>query len=70
MQTARSGTDLLIRFPSLSGESYRVERSPDLSSPAWTVLADNLPGTGGTIQVPDPGALVLSQRFYRVKVWP
>ncbi len=70
VQPVRSGADFFVRFPSLVGQDYRVERSPDLSPTAWAILADNLPGTGGTLQVPDPGALALPQRFYRVAVLP
>ena len=70
VQTARSGPDFFVRFPSLSGQSYRVERNADLSPTAWTTLADNLPGTGGTLEIPDPGAFAFAQRFYRVKVLP
>jgi len=37
---------------------------------SWVPLADQLVGTGGTIQITDPGAATLCQRFYRVVVLP
>lgn len=70
VQAARSGEDFLVRFPSFAGQAYRVERNPDLSPTAWTILADNLAGIGGLLEVADFGALALPQRFYRVKVLP
>ncbi|MCE9609026.1 MAG: PKD domain-containing protein [Chthoniobacter sp.] len=70
VQSARSGADFLVRFPSLAGQTYRVERSPALSPAMWTTLADNLPGTSGTLEVADIGALALPQSFYRVQVLP
>ena len=70
VQAARSGDDFLVRFPSRIDETYRVERSPDLSPTGWTILADNLSGTGGPLEVADSDALALPQCFYRVKVLP
>lgn len=64
----RSGTDALIRFASVNGRKYRVERSGNLSS--WTTLADNVPGTGSLLQTTHPGALSLGAQFYRVVVLP
>ena len=65
-----SGDDFVVRFPTLTGRSYRLEESPDLSSASWTTAADNIAGSGGLIQLPMAGALGLTRRFYRVKVLP
>jgi hypothetical protein len=68
----QSGNDFVVRFPSVTGKNYRVVRCDDLTAAScWTTLvADNLPGTGGDVEVPDTSAAVLPQRFYRVMVIP
>jgi hypothetical protein len=67
-----SGNDFLIRFATVAGKSYRVVRCDDLTGVGgWTnIVADNVPGTGGEVEVADPGAVLLPWRFYRVKVLP
>jgi hypothetical protein len=54
-----------ISFTTTSGRSYVVEHSPDLGAAVWQALPAT-PGTGGTVSVRDPGA-VIQQRFYRVR---
>ena len=61
-----SGDAFVIRFPSQVGQTYRVERSASLSPAYWSPVADNVPGTGAAIQIPDSGASLQAQRFYRV----
>jgi hypothetical protein len=59
-----------IRFATVTGASYRVERKNALTDPAWTALpnATSVDGTGGEVEVDDtePGAGSLPSRFYRV----
>ena len=62
----RSGNDEIISFPSATGHHYRVERSSDLV--AWTIHADNLAGTGGTLNIEHAGAFGNPRQFYRVVV--
>ncbi len=50
----RNGNDMVVYFPGAAGHHYRVERSSDLVS--WTIHADNLPGTGGTLNITHTGA--------------
>ena len=60
-----------LRFNSVTGLTYRVERSNFLpNSNAWTALpgATLLPGTGTLIEVLDTNALANAQRFYRARV--
>jgi hypothetical protein len=66
----RSGNDSIVRFPSVSGRLYRVERSADLTPASWVVLADNIAGTGNPVQVSHSGAISLGRQFYRVSVLP
>ena len=47
------------------GDQYVVEYSSNLLQ--WTVLGA-LTNTAGTVQATDPGARVLSHRFYRARL--
>ena len=55
-----------MSFPTVSGKTYRVERSDTLQSGSWTTLQDNIAGTGGTVQVTDVGGAGQPKRFYRL----
>jgi hypothetical protein len=67
----RQGTNALIRFESIAGKRYRVERTHQLQLSPWpVVLATNLPGTGGPIEVQDPSASGFSELFYRIRLDP
>jgi hypothetical protein len=63
-----------VRFNTIAGRTYRVERSNSLLAPAWVPLANAtaIPGTGGVVQVSDtePGAGNLPKRFYRAVLLP
>jgi hypothetical protein len=65
------GSDsFVITFPSLAGQTYRLERSDSLSPTAWQTVADNVPGTGDPIPITDTAASLQMQRFYRVLLLP
>jgi len=66
----RVGSDIQIGFLSSSGIVYRVEVRADLSEGSWSTLADEIPGTGGTLLFTEPGVATLAERFYRVDVLP
>jgi hypothetical protein len=67
VNSAKSGKNFSVSFPSSAGVTYRVQSSGDLSN--WSTLADNISGTGGVIQVTDTNALSAQpQRFYKVAV--
>jgi hypothetical protein len=70
MECLASGSDFVVRFPTLAGRTYRLEESPDLSPNSWTTRTDNISGYGGVNQIMVTGALSQTQRFYRVKVLP
>ena len=57
--------DLLISFPSVAGQAYRLEQKPDLSSP-WTIAMNNINGTGAVITLRMTNALAQARGFYRV----
>jgi hypothetical protein len=49
---------------------YRVEKKDDLTLATWTLLVDQIVGTGGPLVITDPGAATLPKRFYRADVLP
>jgi 1,4-alpha-glucan branching enzyme len=64
-----SAGNIIIRFPSVSGKVYRIEYSPSLTN-GWQTIADNISGTGGTIQIMDHPPANQPLRFYRADVVP
>ena len=66
---ATTGGDVQLSFATQTNQSYRVERTDNLTPPAsWGPVAGAtvVPGTGGVVSVLDPGALQQPKRFYRV----
>jgi hypothetical protein len=65
-----SGADVVLRWESVPGRSYFVERSSNLASPAgFTPLARDIPGQSGTTTYTDTGALNAGPFFYRIGVY-
>jgi hypothetical protein len=63
------GTNVLVRWPSVEGVNYFLERSANLgASPPFTTLAINLLGQAGTNTFMDSNAAALPSVFYRVGV--
>ena len=60
----------MISFPSLMGQVYRVERTESLCPASWAAVAENVPGTGDTITIADPGRSLQIQGYYRVILLP
>jgi lysophospholipase L1-like esterase len=65
-----SGSILQLEFTTVSNQSYRVEMTDDLISPLWTLLTNDVPGSGAAVSVIDPNAGGQPQRFYRVRQLP
>ncbi len=66
----RSGNDILIRFPTIIGQRYRVDRASTVDTTTWITLANNIAGTGNPVQVTHISGLTAGQQFYRVTVLP
>lgn len=63
--------DIQLDFLSLPLALYRIERTTNLTSGSWDILTNNVLGTGGVLQVTDPGALdARPAQFYRVRTPP
>jgi hypothetical protein len=65
-----SGPDVLVQFPSTVGLRYRVECTGDLAAGGWTILADNIAGSGSVLTATHANAAGLAQQFYRVSLLP
>ena len=65
---ARSGQNVIISFPTSAQKRYRAEWTPDLVGGTWTTFADNVAGTGSSVQITDSNAIAAGRRFYRVVV--
>jgi hypothetical protein len=67
------GADVRISFPTSPGRHYRIDRADDFThSIQWFPVAgaENLLGTGLTMEVLDAGGAGFAQRFYRVTLLP
>jgi hypothetical protein len=58
--------DLLISFPSVAGELYRIEQRIDLGTGSWTTAVDNIQGTGNVVTRRLSNALSQPRAFYRM----
>jgi hypothetical protein len=62
-----SGNDCLIDFTSLTGRSYELLTSSNLTTGAWPVAVSNIPGNGAVVQAIDTNAAGETQRYYQVR---
>ena len=65
-QMQADGNDMLLSFGTVSGKTYRLERSDTLQAGSWTTVQDNITGTGYVVQIRDTGGAALHMRFYRI----
>lgn len=66
VEIAPDGQDLLFSFQTMSGQSYRIEQSSDPGSDDWSVVINNINGTGGVLTYRLSNALTQTRMFYRV----
>ena len=67
-QMRAGGNDMVLEFGTVSGRTYRLERSLTLEAGSWTTVQDDIVGTGGVIEVTDADAALHARRFYRIVV--
>jgi len=65
-----SGTNGLVSFTTLPGRNYEVQRANEVMGSAWSLVAANIPGSGGVIQTTDTNAASQARRFYLVRLSP
>ncbi len=59
-----------IRFPTVIGKYYRVEKSNAPGLGSWVAVASNIPGNGQSAAISDPVDLGAVPWFYRVLLLP
>lgn len=59
----------LIQWPSVTGVTFKIERSTTLAAGSWVVLENAFPGTSGTASYTDP-APPAGKAFYKVTLNP
>ena len=64
--TSRDHSDLLVSFPTVTGQTYRLERNTALISGQWITVFDNVSGTGGVLILRVVNAFTQSRAYYRV----
>ena len=65
-----AGTNVALKFSTVTNQSYIVESRDDLVVSLWTTVTNNVPGNGGTMTVTNRVPPNLTQRFYRVRQLP
>jgi alpha-glucosidase len=68
-QIQASGSDLVVSFATVTGKTYRLERSDTLQAGSWATVQDNIAGSGSMVQITDANAAAQPKRFYRVLAW-
>lgn len=61
---ARQGNDILLNFTAVFGRNYEIDSENNLDG-SWTVVTNNIPGSGGVMPAVDAGGASQPQRFYR-----
>ncbi len=64
--TSREQNDLLFSFPTVIGQTYRLEQSNVPAGGQWTTLLNNVNGTGGVLILRAVNALAQPHAFYRI----
>ena len=63
-----NGNDMVLQFGTVSGRTYRVERSYTLDAGSWGTVQDGIAGTGGLVEITDVNGAIPERRFYRIVV--
>jgi hypothetical protein len=66
---SQNAGDLTLTFDSASNRFYSLERTTSLTG-GWQSISNNIPGTGGVIQLHDAASTAQTTRFYRISVHP
>ena len=62
------GADVQVRFSSVAGRLYRLERNEQFPAGVWMPAGQVIEGTGGPLSILDPGASALPNAIYRLSV--
>lgn len=67
-EVVATADDITVRFPTVNGRAYRVERSGTLLGGSWTTVQRDVAGTGGIVEIKDLVVAPEGRCFYRVVV--
>jgi hypothetical protein len=62
------GRDLAVRFQSVPGTVYRLERTANLTQPNWVTASPDLVGDGSILEAKDVEAASAGSWFYRLRL--
>jgi hypothetical protein len=65
-----AGTNVTLKFSTVSNQLYLVERGEDLAAGSWTMVASNFPGSGVIATLTNTVPLGSPRGFYRVRQLP
>jgi len=65
---AGAGNQYVLTFPTLLGQSYQIQTSPNLAAGNWTALGSALAGTGGTLGLTN--LISGPQTFFQLLITP
>jgi hypothetical protein len=68
MTASISGSNIQIKFPTVSGHSYTVLYNSTLTGGSWLPLSAAVPGDGTVKTVTDPVGVGPTQRFYKLQI--
>jgi hypothetical protein len=63
-----TGADNRVSFSSALDKNYNVESTGSLQPADWSSVTQNVAGTGGSMQIVDPGGATNSANYYRVRL--
>ena len=64
------GGDVIVRFNTVAGKVYRLEKAARVEAESWTTVGEVMPGTGAALEATDAGAAGSSRFFYRIRISP
>jgi hypothetical protein len=64
------GANAVVSFTTFLGVGYDLQHEDDVTGSNWSIIAANVAGTGGILQITDPGPINQAKRFYRVRMAP
>ena len=67
-QVSKSGQDMVIQIPSVTGHTYQLQYTTSLTPATWTPTGASQSGNGGVLTFTDSDGAANPQRFYRVAV--
>lgn len=68
ISSALTPNGVVVDLPSVNGISYRLESRDALEDNGWSILVDQIIGTGANIPVIDPASSEFPKKFYRGRI--